>query len=273
MPEEFRDLTTARTGGMALEPVARLRTHRRTTVLVDPKRRPVAEIDEDEVRAFFDHHQEPRDSWREVEIELIGGRHRDLKRLARRLEQRGAHRALYPAKISRALGSSATSPLVPEVRPPRDTTDPVAAVFEARWRSQVLELIERDSGVRMEDPEAVHKMRVAAGRMRSALRTFRPLVEQAQARQMRDELAWLGGVLGTLRDAQVLGEHLGRLVDSLPASEVLGPVSAELGRHTAAARAVAGAAVLEAVRSERYVALLNAAQSFPDTARPVRAGA
>ena len=257
VPDDLRDLTTARAGGLALQPVARLRTHRRTTVLVDPASRPVAEVDEDEVRAYFDHHHEPETTWHEVEIELLDGRPRDLDRLTRRLERHGGHRAPYRSKISRAIGPPAASPLVPEARLPTGIDDPVATVFEARWQAQVVELIDRDSRVRMGDDEAVHKMRVAARRLRSALRTFRPLLDRAQARRMADELRWLGAVLGSLRDAHVLGDEIGRMVEDLPATEVLGPVAIEIGRHFAGTRAEAGADVLAALRSERYLVLLE----------------
>ena len=70
VPGELADLVTARalpTGPPADRPAPHPPTdHRPGRCRV----RPVAEVDEDEVRAFFDHHQEPEESWREVEIEL-----------------------------------------------------------------------------------------------------------------------------------------------------------------------------------------------------------
>lgn len=55
-----------------------------------------------------------------------------------------------------------------------------------------------------EDAEAVHQARVATRRMRSDLRTFRPLVDRAWADSIREELRWLAGLLGEVRDTDVL---------------------------------------------------------------------
>jgi CHAD domain-containing protein len=51
-------------------------------------------------------------------------------------------------------------------------------------------------------------MRVGARRLRSDLRTFRPLLDREWADGLREELRWLGGVLGDVRDLDVLLERL-----------------------------------------------------------------
>ncbi|MGH2771512.1 MAG: CHAD domain-containing protein, partial [Actinomycetota bacterium] len=67
-----------------------------------------------------------------------------------------------------------------------------------------------------EDPEAVHQARVATRRLRSDLRTFASLVDPGWAGELRAELAWLAGLLGGIRDADVLSMRLRERVSALP---------------------------------------------------------
>ncbi len=62
--------------------------------------------------------------------------------------------------------------------------------------------------VQGQDPEGVHKMRTAARRLRSDLKTFRPLLDREVTDPLRDELKRLGEVLGAVRDPDVLCERL-----------------------------------------------------------------
>jgi CHAD domain-containing protein len=257
VPDEFVDLTLARTGGQPLQPVVRLTTRRTRTVLVGPASEPLAEVDEDEVGAFFDNSPQAEHRWRELEVELLEGTRSELDKISRELERSGGRRAEYPSKFVRAVGSLADRPLMAKPRLAKSTKDSVGSVFSKRWHELVLELVARDVGVRLGELEAVHKMRVAIRRLRSTLRTFTPVLDQASSKWLRDELAWLGSVLGPLRDADVLRAHLVGLLDILPPQEVLGPVRDELATHFAKARKEAHDAALEAMRSERYLSLLD----------------
>jgi CHAD domain-containing protein len=257
VPEELVDLTLARTGGLPLRPVVRLTTRRTRTVLVGPESQPLAEVDEDEVGAFFDEGAEAHDRWKELEIELLEGTPGELDRISQELERSGGRPAEYPSKFVRAIGPAASRPFISEPRGTKKSKNTVGWVFSKRWHDLVVELVARDVGVRLGDGESVHKMRVAIRRLRSTLRTFTPVLDKASARWLRDELGWLGGVLGPVRDADVLRGHLENLVDSLPAAEVLGPVRDEIASHFAEARQKALADALEAMRSERYLSLLD----------------
>lgn len=54
------------------------------------------------------------------------------------------------------------------------------------------------------DVKAVHDTRVAIRRLRSALRVFEPLLDDAEAaHDVEEELRWLAGLLGDVRDRQV----------------------------------------------------------------------
>ena len=71
-------------------------------------------------------------------------------------------------------------------------------------------------------------MRVAIRRLRSALRTFTPVLDKASVRWLREELGWLGGALGPVRDSDVLREPPRDAARDAARSDVLGPVRDEL---------------------------------------------
>ena len=269
VPEELRDLTLSRTGGRALKPAVRITTRRTRTVLVDPESRPFAEVDLDEVGAFVNGRLEPHDRWKELEIELLEGNPHEFAEISRNLERHGGRPASYRSKFARALGAAAKSPLVADPRLAKSPSDSVGRVFAKRWHDLVLELIARDVGVRLGEVEAVHRMRVAIRRLRSALKTFTPILDEESAIGFEGELAWLGNALGALRDCDVMKSHLESMLDALPPGEVLGPVREQLASHFAESRRAAFANSLEAMRSERYLSLLSVLRAV-SVAPPLR---
>jgi CHAD domain-containing protein len=60
----------------------------------------------------------------------------------------------------------------------------------------------------MGDPEALHQMRIALTRLRTALSFFSPMVADSKRQQVRRELKWLNTHLGTVRDLDVAIERL-----------------------------------------------------------------
>jgi CHAD domain-containing protein len=60
------------------------------------------------------------------------------------------------------------------------------------------------------DTEFVHQARVASRRMRSALRLFHDAIPESIAAYLGEELKWLGGRLGTVRDLDVFLLNLSR---------------------------------------------------------------
>jgi CHAD domain-containing protein len=105
------------------------------------------------------------------------------------------------------------------------------------------------------DDEAVHQARVATRRLRSHLQTFRPLVDEQWATELRDELRWLGDVLGAVRDADVLSARLEKsierlpMIDRAPSQPLLDGLKQDLDRRRTK--------LLEAFRGDRYLALLD----------------
>lgn len=127
-----------------------------------------------------------------------------------------------------------------------------AALLLAYLQEQLAELLRQQERVRAEEPEAVHKMRVSTRRLRSALASYRRLLEKEPARSLRGDLKWLAQVLGGARDAQVMRHRLQALVASQPPDLVLGPVAARIDEELLSDYSSAVQSVHQALDSERY---------------------
>jgi len=108
-----------------------------------------------------------------------------------------------------------------------------------------------DPRTRLGDVEGLHQMRVATRRLRSDLKTFEALVDPEWSQPLREELKWLGGALGEVRDLDVLLERLHEGAGELEAR--LAPLFETLEQRRSAARA----ALMTALRSARFVDLLD----------------
>ena len=70
-------------------------------------------------------------------------------------------------------------------------------------------MLAHDPGTRLgTESEELHQMRVATRRLRAFQRAGSELLDPEWSESVRDELKWLGGALGTVRDLDVLVEHL-----------------------------------------------------------------
>ena len=98
------------------------------------------------------------------------------------------------------------------------------------------------------DTEFLHEFRVAVRRARSIVKQVRAYLDAELAHGFADELAWLGSVTGPVRDLDV---HLEEL--AAETEEDLGP----LREFLAAQRDAAQPALVEALRSSRYVDLVE----------------
>jgi CHAD domain-containing protein len=132
----------------------------------------------------------------------------------------------------------------------------VSAVLRQALAASVSHLLRNDVVMRLDaDPEGVHQARVASRRLRSDLRTFRTLLDPEWAEPLRDELRWLGTVLGEARDADVLLDRLQRRSPTIPPTEA--PGAGQVVEALAQRRKEAHAALIDALRTERYVSLLD----------------
>ncbi|MET0931691.1 MAG: CHAD domain-containing protein [Aeromicrobium sp.] len=141
-------------------------------------------------------------------------------------------------------------------------------VLIAYLAMHVAELRLQGTRLRADEPGAVHEMRIAARRVRSALATYRPLFDAHSIDHIGEDLQWLGRSLGDARDAQVLRERLGELVAAESPELVLGPVANRVDDELRAAERAGMEQALLALDSERYVRLLAALDELV-TAAPV----
>ena len=128
-------------------------------------------------------------------------------------------------------------------------------------RGHVREVIEHEPGVRLgADPEELHKQRVATRRLRSLLRSTRSqLQDPERAERLRDELRWLGGLLGEVRDRDVLIAYLLDELATIDEAAAFGGILELLDTEREEARKE----LLAALDSPRYRALLEELEEPP----------
>jgi CHAD domain-containing protein len=103
------------------------------------------------------------------------------------------------------------------VAPPVDRRTRIDDVVRAALIGSVHQLINVDVAMRIGgDPVAVHRARVAVRRLRSDLRTFRPVLDAAWASALRERIRWLGDALAAARESDVLLDRLERQAALLP---------------------------------------------------------
>lgn len=237
-----------------LVPVASLSTLRRRIQLKDRDGALLAEVVDDDVSVIQGLRVQSR--FREVEVELRDeAADRLLPPLLARLRTAGAADEDQASKLVRALGARATA--APEVDPvPLTPTSSTADLIRHVIAVSVAALMRHDPGVRLgDDPEDVHRARVATRRLRSQLRTFRSLFDIAWANALREELRWLGAGLGTVRDKQVMAQRLRSRATALAPED--GPAVTELAAELDAESAEARARLVLDMRSDRYLDLLD----------------
>ena len=214
-----------------------------------------AELTDDLVSVLNQGHVAGR--FREIEVESVDGDADVLKRVGDVLRAAGAVGGEFVPKVVRALGPQATAD--PDPPPPAyvDLDGPARLALQAILRRYVRAFMAQDPRLRRGEPDSVHQMRVSARRLRSALKTFAPLVDDAWAKSLREELAWVADSLGHARDSEVLLARLHGELDQLPPDLVLGQtrarIDAQVGGDLVAARSNAA----ETLRTERYVALVD----------------
>jgi CHAD domain-containing protein len=251
VPSALADLVLAWVRNRPLVPIATLRTHRTVHQLLGPGDTTLAEVADDRVTG---ESGSAVSAWREVEVELGDGDRDLLAAVGARLQEGGAAPSGSSSKLARLL----------DIRPDQDDAEPVGAdstagaVVLAHLSAQATAMTKLDPLVRVDATDAVHKMRVAVRRLRSALATYRRLLDRSVTDPVRDELRWLGRVLGPVRDSEVTREHLRDEIAAQPRSVVVGPVAQRVDRTLRAEHREAHRQALTELRSDRYLRLLDA---------------
>lgn len=267
VPATLRALVAEVVGYSPLVPAAELRTRRTVRQVTTPRGRVLAELADDSVTAIRRGEQR---SWRELEAELAGGTVDDLAAISAALVEAGAQPKDSPSKLVQALGNDLRS----LGHGPGESSS-AADVLRTYIAAQVGMIQGREAEVRVDAPDAVHKMRVATRRLRSTLRTFRDLLDAERTEPLRAELRWLAEQLGGPRDAEVLKERLTQAVAELPDDAVVGPVAERVARELDARHAETHAALLSAMDTRRFrtlgddlVRLLSEPPFLPEADRP-----
>jgi CHAD domain-containing protein len=247
VPTELLDVVLAIVRDCPVAPVARISTTRQIQLLHGAEDAALAEFCDDQVtagRGADGGTAEQR--WREWELELVGdGANAELMdRVCGRLLDAGARPAAHGSKLARVLDTS----------PAGLPADPLHRAMA----EQIGELLAADRAVRAEADDGVHRMRVAARKIRSLLQASPHSFGLADDTLVIGELRELGNVLGVARDAEVLADRYRRALDDVAPDLVRGPIRERLvggaeQRYRAGLRHA-----LAAMRLPRYFRLLDA---------------
>jgi CHAD domain-containing protein len=246
LPDELRRLVRGVTRGAEVRPVAVLTTLRRVRRIRDADGALLAEIAADDVSAAVLGEHGRVSTWREVEIELGSGDEDLLYGLAAAYQDAGAFAAASWSKLDRALGR----------HDPETAAGALGPVLNY-LRKNHRRILAGDVALRSGEVGPVHKTRVAVRRIRSTLRTFGGLFESDRSAHLDDELRWYAGLLGDVRDRQVLRKRYREQLDELPDDLVLGPVRARIDAELGGEQAEGWEALVAGLDSDRYMALLN----------------
>ena len=217
--------------------------------------------------------------WREWELELVHGSPDLFPAAEDTLTAAGARRAGHGSKLAKALhgagGAKAGGAGVPAsaVKPPPKKgpgkkrpgkKGPVSDLLIAYLAAQIDEMLANDPGVRLEQPEAVHGLRSATRRARSALAAYRGFYSAVTVRRLRDELKWLGGMLGSPRDAEVMLDRLRGHAAELPPGPASKAAAERLEEELGDTLDTAYRKLQKTLLSERYFRLLDNLEAFRD---------
>jgi len=193
----------------------------------------------------------------EVEIEQRAGKPADCVAVGRALRRRFHLVPSRGTKFARGLSAVLPPGAIAAPPPPIAAGDTLVSATRAIIAAQLGRLRAAQPAVRRGDnPEAVHEMRVAVRRLRTALRLGEDALPAPQRAALARELGWLGDALGKVRDLDVQLQEADwhrRRVEA-PARPPIDGFRRTLRRE----RETALAALREAFASSRYTKLLFA---------------
>ena len=265
-PARARELLAGVVRGKGLVPVATLVTDRRFRRLGAPGATATVELADDRVTSMFPDDQwaagrvaEAGPSFRQVEVEQLGDSATEASHPAASVTSRAVGEAggvpTLHSKVARVLRESGRVPAVPGTH--RSRNGSISAAVSGVIGDGLAALVAADPGIRVDrDVEDVHQARVATRRLRSVFRILRPALRRSVVDELRSELAWLGGLLGAVRDRDVLavafrrdGSRTGDGHDLVGLDGLLALLGAE--------RDAARLELLDAMASDRYLDLFD----------------
>ncbi|MEU1373221.1 CYTH and CHAD domain-containing protein [Streptomyces triculaminicus] len=257
VPRTLAALVRSRTRGAPLTPLIRIVSRREVRHLLDDHGTLLAEASTDDVTATLITGAGGTASWTEFEVELApDGDPALLDTLEPHLRAAGLRPSKAPSKLGRALKETgAGAPAPAPKRPSRKAGagDHVLAFL----REQAEAVAALDPGARRGTEDAVHQMRVATRRLRSAFRTYRKVLDRRVTDPVGEELKWLAAELGVDRDREVLAERLNERLDEVPPDLVHGPVHARLRTWSGDGRTGSRRHLTAVLDGKRYLRLLD----------------
>jgi CHAD domain-containing protein len=265
VPRALTGLIRSRVRNAGLRPAVRLRSARDVHHLVDADGTLLAEVSVDAVHAERLTGDGGEAQWTELEVELADdGDPAFLDRVEKRLRKAGVRPSKSPSKLARALAE--TGPGGKKARRakaaaagPAEPPEPVTAGDHvlAYIRAQRDAIVTLDPAVRRDEPDSVHRMRVATRRMRSAFRTYHKVLDRDVTDPIGVELKWLAAELGVDRDHEVLTERIVAALGELPRTLVTGPIRNRLRTWSNARRGGSRRRLIAVLDGRRHLTLLD----------------
>jgi CHAD domain-containing protein len=198
LPGRLRESLSDVIGTQPLVPLVVVSTRRTETKLLAGDGTELGVLCRDVVHTDARGHEQ---SWAEWEVETVHGDEAWLDTVTEQFAAAGVERAEHSSKFVKAVGPLLALP------EPRGA----AAVVMRYAALQVGTIQAHADAVVADGPDAVHKTRVATRRLRSALRTFRPVF--GDLNRLRRGLGGYATALGAARDTEVLREVIESLLD------------------------------------------------------------
>lgn len=194
----------------------------------------------------------------ELELELKSGDPAALFALARQLSLTAPLYLSFDGKATQGQGLRAGTLHEPRRhdKAPLRRGGTAGEAFQTIARNALVQIAANGVVLRELDGEdALHQLRVAVRRMRSAMSTFKSVVEDTRVRHLKAELKWLSRACDEARDLDVFSHDNAALVGE----------DAPLSPRVAAARAQAHAKAAAAVASKRFRDLVLETSAWVET--------
>lgn len=249
LPGEVAELVRGATRKQAVGPVGRVRTSRTEHRLLGTDDHVLAVLVHDHVTLATMGRTAQVEAWTEITVQAGAALVDALDTRVREAGMRPAE-PLADAELARLLRPVPARPELPRRS--------AGASLTAYLTAQVDRIAAEDLRVRLGEPDAVHQLRIAARRLRSALQGYRTLLDQDRVEPLVTGLRELGRGLAPARDAEVLGARIGGALAALPTELRLGGVAALTTRHFARAGSEGAAAALTMLDGDDYTRLRDA---------------
>lgn len=131
----------------------------------------------------------------------------------------------------------------------------LGALAQAYVVEQCSVITDAEAGLRAKEP-IVHPTRVGVRRLRSTMRTYAALFDPDRSASLETELVWWAGLLGVVRDLQVLQARLEDQFAELPPELVVGPIQRQIQTEIEVQRQAGWSDIHAAMEGDRFRALI-----------------